>query len=468
VAADADPRTGYAVFCSCFAGTKWAKVGGTSMSSPMWGALAALADQGQPSSVGFLNPALYQAQCAGSAVFNDVTTGNNQSLGSQPSNPPHLPAGPYYPAAAHYDLTTGLGTPVASSLLGQLRSPPPDTCPVVTGLSTSAGPAAGGTTVTVSGAHLSGVSEVDFGPGNPAVINAVNATSVTVTSPPSPTGGWDTALVLVRSGSDVLGFDGVSPYTYVGPRGYWTVASDGGIFAFGQMGFFGSTGGKPLNQPIVGMASTPASAGYWSVASDGGIFAFGDAGFFGSTGSIHLSKPVVGMAATPDGGGYWLVASDGGIFAFGNAGFFGSMGGTALSKPVVGMAATPDGGGYWLVASDGGIFAFGDAAFSGSTGAMRLNKPVVGMAATPDGAGYWLVASDGGIFAFGDAGFHGSTGSIHLSQPVVGMAANPDGNGYWLVASDGGIFSFGGQYGGFFGSMGGSRLNKPMVGIGAP
>ena len=106
------------------------------------------------------------------------------------------------------------------------------------------------------------------------------------------------------------------------------------------------------------------------MASDGGIFTFGDAAFFGSTGAIHLNKPIVGMAATPDGKGYWLVASDGGIFTFGDAAFFGSTGAIRLNKPIVGMAATPDGKGYWLVASDGGIFTFGDAAFYGSTGAI--------------------------------------------------------------------------------------------------
>jgi hypothetical protein len=89
------------------------------------------------------------------------------------------------------------------------------------------------------------------------------------------------------------------------------------------------------------MAATPDGGGYWLVASDGGIFAFGDAGFHGSTGGISLNKPVVGMAATPDGNGYWLVASDGGIFAFGGqyGGFFGSMGGSRLNKPMVGIGA---------------------------------------------------------------------------------------------------------------------------------
>jgi hypothetical protein len=245
--------------------------------------------------------------------------------------------------------------------------------------------------------------------------------------------------------------------------GYWTVASDGGIFSFGSAQFLGSMGGSPLNKPVVGMAPTPDHQGYWLVASDGGIFSFGDAKFYGSTGSLQLNQPVVGMAATPDGKGYWLVASDGGLFAFGDAVFYGSTGSIHLNKPVVGMASTADGLGYWLVASDGGIFAYGDAKFYGSTGSIQLNKPVVGMAATPDGKGYWLVASDGGIFAYGDAVFHGSAGNLILNKPIVGMDATPSGGGYRLVASDGGVFAYGDAN--FFGSTGSLTLNKPVVGM---
>ncbi|HVC69682.1 MAG TPA: hypothetical protein VNC61_05390 [Acidimicrobiales bacterium] len=245
------------------------------------------------------------------------------------------------------------------------------------------------------------------------------------------------------------------------PTGYDMVASDGGVFNYGNLPFCGSTGNLALSQPVVGMALTHDAGGYWLVASDGGIFAFDDAGYYGSMGGKPLDKPVVGMAATPDGKGYWLVASDGGIFAFGDAGYYGSTGGYPLNKPVVGMASTPDGKGYWLVASDGGIFTFGDAVFHGSTGAVHLNKPVVGM--TPDQAtgGYWLVASDGGVFSF-DAPFFGSTGNIALARPVVGMQALANGRGYRFVASDGGIFDYGAP---FYGSTGGIVLTKPVVGM---
>ena len=205
--------------------------------------------------------------------------------------------------------------------------------------------------------------------------------------------------------------------------GYRLVARDGGIFAFGGAGFFGSTGAVRLAKPMVGMAGTATNRGYWTVAADGGVFAFGDARFRGSTGALRLAQPMVGMAPTPSGNGYWLVAKDGGVFAFGDAKFLGSTGALRLNQPIVAIAATPSGKGYWLVAGDGGIFAFGDAVFKGSTGATRLNQPVVGMDSSPTGKGYFLTASDGGVFAFGDARFQGSTGGIRLNQPVVGMSA---------------------------------------------
>ena len=245
--------------------------------------------------------------------------------------------------------------------------------------------------------------------------------------------------------------------------GYWMVATDGGIFAFGDAAFRGSTGDIKLNSPIVGMAKTVTGKGYWLVAADGGIFTFGDAGFFGSTGAIKLNEPIVGMAPTGTGRGYWLVARDGGIFAFGDAAFLGSTGGMRLNSPIVAMAADRTGQGYWLVASDGGLFAFGRAVFRGSTGGTPLNSPIVTITPTPTSDGYWLVAADGGIFAFGDAGFFGSTGDIKLNKPIVGMASTCFGTGYWMVASDGGIFAFGNAP--FLGSTGDIALNRPVVGM---
>ena len=174
---------------------------------------------------------------------------------------------------------------------------------------------------------------------------------------------------------------GARPLTHDG-GGYWEVASDGGIFAFGDAGFYGSMGGKPLNAPIVGMAATPDGGGYWLVASDGGIFNFGDASFFGSTGSIHLNRP--DRRAWPRHRRRRLLAR--GVrrrhLQLRRRQVLRLHGRQAAElSPIVGMAADAQTGGYWEVAADGGIFSF-DAPFYGSTGSIRLNAPIVGMEAS--------------------------------------------------------------------------------------
>jgi hypothetical protein len=241
------------------------------------------------------------------------------------------------------------------------------------------------------------------------------------------------------------------------------VYQGGGVIGFGGAAQVNSVSTTKLNSVMVAMATDPTSTaaqqGYWLASADGGVFAQGDAGYYGSLGALRLQGPIVSMAATPDGKGYWLAAMDGGVFAFGDAGFYGSMGGRYLNQPIVGMAATPDGRGYWLVAADGGIFTFGDASFLGSMGSTTLVAPVTAVVATTSGQGYWLVAADGGIFTFGDATFEGSMGGKTLNDPVVGMVASPDGQGYLMVGTDGGIFRFGDAP--YFGSLGGGYGGNP-------
>ena len=114
--------------------------------------------------------------------------------------------------------------------------------------------------------------------------------------------------------------------------GYWEVASDGGVFAFGDAGFHGSlpglgigpaggTGPGPhLNAPVVAIVPSFDGGGYFMVAADGGVFAFGDATFAGSCPGIGTC-PGSAVAVLPDatGTGYWLVTSVGAVYAFGTA-----------------------------------------------------------------------------------------------------------------------------------------------------
>ncbi|MEO1064366.1 MAG: hypothetical protein AAFZ07_23345 [Actinomycetota bacterium] len=194
-----------------------------------------------------------------------------------------------------------------------------------------------------------------------------------------------------------------------GGDGYWLFTDRGRVHVFGDALSWGDLSttldpsGVPisdlLNGPIVGSVPTPTGNGYWMVASDGGIFAFGDAEFYGSMGGEVLNGPVVGLAPTPSNRGYWLVATDGGIFAFGDAGFYGSMGGEVLNQPVTSMI--PQGAGYMMLATDGGIFNFGDSQFHGSLGGTTQPHPVVAATVRSDLSGYLLLNSTGTAFAFG-------------------------------------------------------------------
>ena len=186
--------------------------------------------------------------------------------------------------------------------------------------------------------------------------------------------------------------------------GYRIIDSHGCPTYLGDAGHFAQDiCSTPLNGPVLDGATRPQGDGYWLVASDGGMFAFGSAPFFGSMGGQHLNGPVVGMAPAPDGSGYWEVASDGGIFSFGVP-FLGSMGGSPLNKPVVGMVAS--GTGYMMVAADGGVFNFGNQ-FFGSLGGTPLANPIVSIAPSYNTVGqpngYWMLDAGGLIYAFGAA-----------------------------------------------------------------
>jgi hypothetical protein len=301
----------------------------------------------------------------------------------------------------------------------------------------------------------------------------VGVASITADSVKAPAGHYDVALAPAESANlsgitDVYSNANVTTLVAQLGGGYYQLGQDGGVFAFGDAQFYGSTGSLKLNAPVVAMEAQPNDTGYRFAASDGGIFAYGNAPFFGSMGGKPLNKPIVGMASTPTGNGYWMVASDGGIFAYGDAQFYGSMGGKPLNQPIVGMAPTPSGQGYWLVASDGGIFAYGDAQFYGSTGAMKLNSPIVGMTSSHDGKGYLLAAKDGGVFSYGDTTFQGS-GTKDFNNNVVAIGSDGTDNGYYLADNAGDVVNYGtvSDFGDIarLDLLQGKKLNAPTVGL---
>ena len=212
--------------------------------------------------------------------------------------------------------------------------------------------------------------------------------------------------------------------------GYWLDASDGGIFSFGDAGFYGSIPGlglhpagsglaDSLDAPIVGMVPSADGRGYFMVASDGGVFAFGDARFAGSCPGIGgCSGAAVAVMPDASGNGYWLVTQSGHVYTFGDAPYYGAPG--PQSVPVTSAVRTPDGKGYWILFSNGAISHFGDAGLLGSpTGQMGGFDPATSIFTTADGGGYWVAAANGAVDNYGDAPADGSLLGTRLNGSII-------------------------------------------------
>ena len=72
-------------------------------------------------------------------------------------------------------------------------------------------------------------------------------------------------------------------------QGYWLVGANGTLYTFGAP-TFGSLVNAALHAPVVGIASTQDGLGYRFVASDGGVFCFGNAHFLRLNGR-HAAEP---------------------------------------------------------------------------------------------------------------------------------------------------------------------------------
>jgi kumamolisin len=108
VSMDADPSTGYSIYCTdpgdafCATGEfsaapGWIRLGGTSCAAPIWAAIAALDDHYHGGRLGLFNPIVYQfdSSVGYANQFHDITRFGNG----------------YYDAGPGYDMSTGVGTP---------------------------------------------------------------------------------------------------------------------------------------------------------------------------------------------------------------------------------------------------------------------------------------------------------------------------------------------------------------------
>jgi PKD repeat protein len=161
-------------------------VGGTSVATPIWAGITAIADQHVGAPLGFLDPSLYQIYGSANYArdFHDVLTGSNG-----------------YAAGAGWDAVTGIGSPIVGALVTTLAGAPRPLAPPAPFLFAS--PRIGRAPLTVSFAvNVTGgtgtypVEEVLFGDGN----SSASASGIVTHTYPSP--GVYSAQAFVLDSSD--------------------------------------------------------------------------------------------------------------------------------------------------------------------------------------------------------------------------------------------------------------------------
>jgi hypothetical protein len=269
VSFDADPNTGVPIYdpyeASSDGNDDWTEIGGTSVGTPCWAGLIAIANQlrvadglttlDSPTQPTQTLEALYSLP---SSDFHDITSGTATN-GSR-----HHPI--TYTAGPGYDLVTGIGTPIANLLVPALASydPLPATPPTVTGTT----PSLTGGTLPVGATQISvNFSEAVVGGGTASNYQLQNAgpdgllgTSDDVSIPLSVTYSGTTATLTfaslpenvyrltvddaINSGGDQLQGNGSAPSNYTAD---FVVVPGGGSSTaqFSAVTTWGSGGSTP-------------------------------------------------------------------------------------------------------------------------------------------------------------------------------------------------------------------------------
>ena len=242
VSADGNPHSGVAVCDSYDYGSSapWIQVGGTSLATPMWAAMISIVDQGRAvAGLSSLDgpsqtlPLLYDYSSTG---YHDIT-----SAGSLPSGDENLintGPEPIYEAATGYDLTSGIGSPIASTLLPDLAGS--------NMLAFAQSP-----TNTTAGTAISPAITVDVENAFGQIVTSDNS-NVTISLGTNPSNGNLLGTLTVAAVNGVATFSGIS--IDATGTGYTLVASDGGLTTSTSAAFNITAN---ASQPTI---TTPASA----------------------------------------------------------------------------------------------------------------------------------------------------------------------------------------------------------------
>jgi subtilase family serine protease len=120
ISMDASCDSDVAIYTS-FSGGQWSGICGTSLATPLFAGIVAMADQvaghGKAHDLGLINPALYTMEARHDRGIVDVVAGNNTQTFEQGSKTYTVPG---FAAVPGYDLVSGVGTVDAAYFVPEL------------------------------------------------------------------------------------------------------------------------------------------------------------------------------------------------------------------------------------------------------------------------------------------------------------------------------------------------------------
>ena len=202
------------------------------------------------------------------------------------------------PAHAAGGVTIAVTTPNGTSSSGPTYTYV--AAPTVTSLSPTSGPAAGGTSVTITGTGLAGATAVHFGAANATSFTVNSSTQITATAPAGASGTVDLTVTTVGGTSTTSAAD---QYTYVAAPTVTSVNPAGGPLAGGTSVVITGTGFTGATAVHFGAANATS----FTVNSSTQITAVAPTG---TSGLVDVTVTTIGgTSATSSADGYAYVAT---------------------------------------------------------------------------------------------------------------------------------------------------------------
>jgi subtilase family serine protease len=299
VSADADPNSGYSVYCTvtaaqCSSSQGWTAVGGTSAAAPLWAGVATatnqyLAAQSKPT-LGSAITTIYKLYNTAQTytAYHDVTSGNNL----------------YYSATTGYDNASGIGTPDVWNFARDAAG----TTTTTNDFSISANPTTLSVKQGASGTSTIG-TDVVSGSGTVSLTASVSPSGPTVSLSPTSVTAGNSSTLTVNVGSSVS--TGTYTVTVTGTEGSSTHSTTVSVSVISSTSNDFSLSASPTTLSIA-QGSSGTSTLSTTVAS-------GSAGTVSLTASVSPTGPTVSLSPTSvtAGGSSTLTVSVGSSVATG-------------------------------------------------------------------------------------------------------------------------------------------------------